>query len=51
MHKTPCIRNGQKQCTKSKHKEARALKEKEKLTNIIGRVTQNSAFEPISGKQ
>jgi hypothetical protein len=50
MHKTPSIRNGQRQCTKSKHKEARALKEREELAAIVGIASQKNASKSTSKK-
>jgi len=38
MLETPSIRDGQRRFTKSKHKEAQALKERKELGAIIGRV-------------
>jgi hypothetical protein len=51
MHKTLGIRDGQRQCTKSKHKKTRTLKEREKLVTIIGGASQKSASKCVSGKR
>jgi hypothetical protein len=40
------IRNSQRRSTKSKHKEARALKEKEELVAIVRGTLQENACQP-----
>jgi hypothetical protein len=50
MHKTPSIKDGQKRCTKLKHKEAWALKGRKELTTIARGVSQESTSEPTSRK-
>jgi hypothetical protein len=45
------IRNSQRRCTKAKHKEAWALREREELITIVIGTSRESAFEPMSGKQ
>jgi hypothetical protein len=51
MHERLGIRDGQKQCTKLKNKETRALKERKELTTIAGKALQESTFEPMSKKR
>jgi len=50
-HETLGIRNGQRRCTELKHKEARALKEREELATIIGGALQKSTSKPTSEKR
>jgi hypothetical protein len=51
MHETLGIKGGQRRCTKSKHEEARALREREELATIIRSASQESTFEPTNEKQ
>jgi hypothetical protein len=50
-HEKLGIIDGQRRCTKSKHKEAWALKEREELVVIVGGALQKSAFELVNRKR
>jgi ribosomal protein L34 len=51
MHKTPGIREGQKQCTKLKQKETHAFRERGASHHHMRSFVKESTFEPMSEKQ